>query len=225
MTRKSMMMLALMLAGVLLSATGCDPASQGDKDLLAHQQALSSENQTLRMDVQRYQQENAVLHSDLADKDAQMRQLRLQLDAAQNDLSLLDTDVELAGGWERTVAGDRISLGSDILFAPGSADLSANGKTQLTRIAGDLKSTYAGLPIRVYGHTDSDPITRSAELWADNLDLSANRAMAVTRFLRDKGIADEDIESIAMGQTHPVASNGTDAGKKQNRRVEIIVVR
>ncbi len=224
MTQRSVMLM-LVLAAVMCLATGCDPASQNDKDLLAHQQALRGENQTLRNDVQRYQQENAVLHSQLAAKDAEVRQLRLQLDAAQTDLSLLESDVELAGGWERTVAGDRVSLGSDILFAPGSADLSANGKAQLNRIVGDLKGTYAGMPIRVYGYTDSDPITRSAKLWTDNLDLSANRAMAVTRFLREKGIANENIETIAMGQTHPVASNNTDAGKKQNRRVEIVVVR
>jgi flagellar motor protein MotB len=225
MTRNSAMVLTLTLAGVLIAATGCDPASQQDKDLLAHQQALSGENQALRNDVERYQQENASLHRALTERDNQLRQMELQLDSAYADLQMLDNDVELAGGWERTVAGDRVSLGSDILFSSGSATLSDAGEAQLNRIAGDLRSTYGGMPVRVYGYTDSDPITRSAELWEDNLDLSANRAMAVTRYLRSRGIPAEDIETIAMGQTNPVASNSNDAGKEQNRRVEIIVVR
>ena len=78
--------------------------------------------------------------------------------------------------------------------------------------------------MRVYGYTDSDPIKRSARLWKDNLDLSANRAMAVTRELRKLGIPAESIETVAMGATRSVAPNRTKADKAKNRRVEIVVV-
>ena len=49
--------------------------------------------------------------------------------------------------------------------------------------------------------------------------------MAVTRYLIDKGVAADNIETITVGATHPVATNSTAAGKAQNRRVEIVAIR
>ncbi len=116
------------------------------------------------------------------------------------------------------------TLGSDVLFASGRATLTTQGKTALSKVATRLKTSYPGKIIRIFGHTDSDRIVKSKKLWRDNLDLSANRAMAVSRYLASRGIKAERIETIAMGKTRPVASNKTKAGKTKNRRVEIVVV-
>jgi chemotaxis protein MotB len=109
------------------------------------------------------------------------------------------------------------------LFSSGKAKLKSSGKTALSKVARDLKGNYSSLPIRIYGFTDSDPIRKSK--WKDNLELSANRSMAVTRYLISKGVDDERIETIAMGATHFLTSNKTRAGKSQNRRVEIFVIK
>ena len=132
---------------------------------------------------------------------------------------------KVATGWEATTFGDKITVGSDILFAAGKAALTTAGHNALNKVVADLKSTYAGLPVRVYGFTDSDPIQKTKNLWQDNLDLSANRAMAVTRYLISKGVPADRIETIGMGATHPVASNAKPEGKAKNRRVEIFVIK
>ena len=116
------------------------------------------------------------------------------------------------------------TLGSDVLFASAQAKLTSNGKKALDKIAAILKRDYPGRIIRIYGHTDSDPITKSKKFWQDNLDLSANRAMAVTRYLIAKGIKASKIETVAMGATRPLADNRTKEGKARNRRVEINVI-
>ena len=159
----------------------------------------------------------------LAAKDIQIDRLKKDLqDAGQKPAS---NGGKTATGWEKGLAGDKVTVGSDILFASGQATLTKAGKAALNKIARDLKSTYAGLPVRVYGFTDNDPIRKTRKLWADNLDLSANRAMAVTRYLIRMGIKAETIETIGMGATRFVTSNATKAGKAKNRRVEIIVLK
>ncbi|MCY2926078.1 MAG: OmpA family protein [Planctomycetota bacterium] len=130
-----------------------------------------------------------------------------------------------ADGWMRTSVGDRLTLGGHMLFSPGNATLTGEGRNALNKVASDLKSHYSGRTIRVYGFTDSSPITKTKNLWEDNLDLSANRSMAVVRYLWSHGVPKDRIEAVAMGDAHPLASNGTAEGKKKNRRVEIFVIR
>ena len=94
----------------------------------------------------------------------------------------------------------------------------------LDQVVQDLQSTYSGRTVRVVGHTDADPIRRTRNLWTDNLDLSSNRAMAVTRYLVTQGVSLQRIETVGMADSRPVASNGTSDGKAKNRRVEILAV-
>ena len=133
-----------------------------------------------------------------------------------------DTGADVAGG-ERVLHTE--TVGSDLLFEPGKATLTTGGTGRLTRIASMLKSRYPGATVRVYGYTDSDPIKKTRSLWSDNLDLSANRAMAVTRLLWSKGIAAASVETVAMGATHFVAPNAAKTDKAKNRRVVIKVVK
>ena len=128
-------------------------------------------------------------------------------------------------GWTEGRSGARITVGSDVLFSSGRATLTNSGKAALDRVARDLKGSYAGRKVLVYGYTDSDPIKKTKKLWQDNLDLSANRAMAVSRYLASRGISRENIETIAMGDTHFLAGNRTKSDKAKNRRVVIFVVK
>jgi chemotaxis protein MotB len=84
-----------------------------------------------------------------------------------------------------------------------------------------LRQKYAGKSIDVVGHTDTDPIRKSE--WDDNWELSAQRALSVTRYLIERGIPDNLIQASGCGPARPIAPNTTTAGKAKNRRVEIIV--
>jgi chemotaxis protein MotB len=128
-------------------------------------------------------------------------------------------------GWHRTAGGVAIAVGSDILFPSGKAELTAGGEKKIREIAATLKTSFTGQQVRVYGYTDADPIRKTKDLWQDNLDLSASRAMSVTRELTKMGISPDRVETVAMGATHPEAAGNTADAKAKNRRVEIEVVK
>ncbi len=116
-----------------------------------------------------------------------------------------------------------VTLPNAILFDSGKAELKKADISELDHIREVLQKKYPGKQIDVVGHTDTDPINKTKDLWKDNWDLSAQRALAVTRYLIARGIDDDKIRAVACGQTRPVASNATAAGKAKNRRVEIVV--
>ena len=116
----------------------------------------------------------------------------------------------------------RTEIGSDILFASGKADLTAGGKQALDKVADEILAKHPGMIVRVYGHTDTDPIKKSK--WKDNLELSAQRAMAVARHLARRKVPAAHLQATAMGQHHPVKVGGK-VNKARSRRVEIVVLR
>jgi outer membrane protein OmpA-like peptidoglycan-associated protein len=105
---------------------------------------------------------------------------------------------------------------ADILFASGKYELSQDANLKLARLSGVILA-HPGLKLRIEGYTDSTG-TESF-----NLTLSSQRADAVRTFLITQGLKPDDVTSQGMGQANPVADNATAAGRKQNRRVEIIV--
>jgi outer membrane protein OmpA-like peptidoglycan-associated protein len=105
---------------------------------------------------------------------------------------------------------------SDVLFDTGSANLKTGAREKLAKVAGILLS-HRGLKLQVEGHTDS---VGSADY---NQRLSENRADSVRTYLVEQGIAPNAIGTAGFGETMPVASNDTPAGRQQNRRVELIV--
>ena len=115
------------------------------------------------------------------------------------------------------------TIPSKITFASGSATLSKEGEQALLAVARRLKADFDGTAaFHVEGHTDSDRIRRSK--FKSNRDLSWARARAVHGFLVTRGeIRDERFVVVGHGPHRPVASNDSDEGKAQNRRVEIVV--
>lgn len=114
-----------------------------------------------------------------------------------------------------------VTLPNTILFDSGKATLKKATSTELDHITSVLQSQYAGRPIDVVGHTDSQPIKKSK--WKDNWELSAQRALSVTRYLTRRGIAPDKICAVGQGESKPIASNATASGRTRNRRVEIVV--
>ncbi len=124
-------------------------------------------------------------------------------------------DVDAAAG---TVT---VTLPNTILFASGKADLKKQAGSELNNIVSVLKARYEGNGIDVVGHTDTDPIKKSK--WKDNWELSAQRALAVVRYLESQGIPGQRLQAVGCGEKRPVASNANRSGKAKNRRVEIVV--
>jgi chemotaxis protein MotB len=118
----------------------------------------------------------------------------------------------------------RVTLADSLLFPSGSAQLSEPGKTALTRLAPALKD-LSGQRIVVKGFSDDTPIGMPLmQRITSNVELSKARAATVQGFLAAQGVPQDIIYISGLGESHPVASNDTEQGRAQNRRVEIDVV-
>jgi len=114
-----------------------------------------------------------------------------------------------------------ISLREAGFFASGSAEPKTDAMPTLRTIAAKLGSTPYDL--RVEGHTDNVPIHNAQ--FASNWELSAARATGIARlFLETKTIAPERVSAAGYAEFHPVASNETEEGRGQNRRVDLVVM-
>lgn len=109
-----------------------------------------------------------------------------------------------------------------ILFAPGQATLGPSAQGLLKQVAEQIRRSPGA--IRVAGHTDSDPIVRSKHHFKSNQELSEARAKAVRDALIAGGIERARLEVVGHGDDKPIASNKTADGKRQNRRVELILL-
>lgn len=123
---------------------------------------------------------------------------------------------------------DRLSVQilDKILFASGEAAISAKGRGVLTRV-GKVLADARGKDkvIRIEGHTDNVPIGESLrEKFPTNWELSTARATNVVRLLIESSkIPPGALEAAGLGEHHPVAGNDTPEGRRQNRRIEIIL--
>ena len=118
-----------------------------------------------------------------------------------------------------TRIGDNITLNmpGNITFATNSADLNANFYEVLNSVS-LVVNEYNQTVIEVAGHTDS---TGSDSY---NQQLSERRASAVAAYLGTRSVRTDRIITVGMGEGRPVASNDTDTGRQQNRRVELTLV-
>lgn len=119
-----------------------------------------------------------------------------------------------------TPEGFVISLQEAGFFASGSAEVRAASLPMLAILAASLPPG----PLRVEGHTDNVPIHTTQ--FATNWELSTTRATTIARLLLDRGsVHPADLSAAGYAEFHPAASNTTEAGRAQNRRVDIILLR
>lgn len=133
-----------------------------------------------------------------------------------------EADLRNSLGNDRVVitnTGDRliVTLPQDILFATDSTAVRPDLQRDLGAVAGNLQA-YPNSTIQVIGHTDSDGEA------AYNQQLSEGRANAVASVLINNGVSAGRIQAFGRGESQPIASNLSAAGKAQNRRVEIVIL-
>ena len=125
-----------------------------------------------------------------------------------------------------TLADGRIGISGSLLFAHNSDQLQGEGAELLDDLAGPLGEYLAGREeiLMVSGFTDDRPVHATNLRFDDNWDLSAQRALTVTRALVERGVPASSVFAAAFGDRHPVASNEDAEGRARNRRGEIAPV-
>ena len=181
--------------------------------------AAEAQAQQARAAAAQFERDKAAAEAARLAAEAQARQAQASADRAEREKAALRDQLrqQLNSILEtrETARGLIVNL-SDVLFDTGSATLKPGAREKLARVAGLLLS-QPGLKLQVEGHTDSV----GDESY--NQRLSHNRADSVRTYLVAQGIASTAVGTAGFGESQPVASNDTAAGRQQNRRVELIV--
>ena len=125
-----------------------------------------------------------------------------------------------------TLTNGRIGISGRVLFSLNSDQLQPEGRQLLSTLVTPLKSylTARDELLMVSGFTDNKSIRGGNSQFEDNWELSAQRALTVTRALIDEGMPSSMVFAAAFGAEQPIAPNGDEQGRPQNRRVEIRLV-
>ncbi|MBN3819775.1 OmpA family protein [Paraburkholderia sp. Se-20369] len=125
-----------------------------------------------------------------------------------------------------TLVNGRIGIAGNVLFALNSDQLQPEGRELLKTLAGPLAAYLKNRDeiLMVSGFADDQQVHAGNRQFTDNWELSAKRALTVTRAFIDAGVPPASVFAAAFGSEQPVSSNADDAGRAKNRRVEIAPV-
>ncbi|MEX0503466.1 peptidoglycan-binding protein [Alphaproteobacteria bacterium LSUCC0719] len=157
------------------------------------------------------------LNNALASRVQELRRFRSEFFGRLRDI--------LRGRDDVRIVGDRFVFQSEVLFGQGQADIAAEGEQQLAKLAVALTQIAADIPedidwvLQVEGHTDDIPVR--AGRFADNWDLSTERALSVVRFLASQGLPPNRLAAAGYGEYQPLDSASTDDARRRNRRIEM----
>jgi chemotaxis protein MotB len=239
--------LSIALAGCLAKQSTLDTERKHSADLQAQLEAANKKQadteKTLGQKIKELQDQLGQLDattkskeaelgkvtSEKAATEAELQELRRQKEAAEKRIAaykaLQDKFRALVDTGKLQVAFRNgqmtLKLPSGILFPSGSAELSKGGQTALSDVINILMQ-FKDRRFVVAGHTDNQPIkTRE---FPNNWYLSTARANSVVQFMIAQGFPAKNLAAAGYGEFDPVAPNDNDAGREQNRRIEIILV-
>lgn len=171
-------------------------------------------------ELQSLQEQNARLTARVARMDAILDKERETIRELREDLKpLVDKGLLII-----EVADGKVTLAmrSDVLFAKGSAELSAEGKSTVQQLAVALARRSPDRDFQVEGHTDSDPIATAQ--FPNNWYLGAARGIVVTEAMVAAGFPRVHLSAATYADTRPSKSNASDGGQALNRRIEVVLV-
>ena len=157
------------------------------------------------------------LNNALASRVQELQQFRSEFFGRLRDV--------LKGREDVQIVGDRFVFQSEVLFAPGQADIGPTGQSQLAQLAVALADIAAKIPddinwvLQVDGHTDNLPVR--AGRYTDNWDLSTERALSVVRFLVLQGVPAKRLAATGYGEFQPLTNGDSVADRRLNRRIEL----
>jgi chemotaxis protein MotB len=209
---------------------------QANKDAAAAKKAcddrqaeLDSQNTQLKQRLAALGQDLSSKTGDLAAAQKRMEEMRKAQEAAEKRAaqfremvakfkSMIDAgklQVEIRDGLML------VKLPDNILFDPGKTDLKPAGKDAIRQVT-QILAGIEGRKFQVAGHTDNIPI-KSAK-FKSNWELSASRAVEVAKIMIENGMEPKRLSAAGYADQLPVATNDSDDGRRQNRRIEIVVV-
>jgi chemotaxis protein MotB len=161
------------------------------------------------------QAEMAQLRAERAEAEARLAAFKAVTEKLKKMIDSGKLKVEIRNG--RMI----VKVPASILFASGSADMSGDGKTAISDIAAILKQ-FPDRRFEIAGHTDNIPVASST--FKDNWSLSTARAVTVTEQLVAAGMNPARLVAAGYGQFAPVRDNSSEAGRQENRRIEIVLL-
>ena len=161
------------------------------------------------------QSELAQLRAERAEAEARLAAFKAVTEKLKKMIDSGKLKVEIRNG--RMI----VKVPASILFASGSADMSGDGKSAISDIAAILKQ-FPDRRFEIAGHTDNIPTSNSN--FKDNWSLSTARAVTVTEQLVSAGMNPARLVAAGYGQFAPVRDNSSEAGRQENRRIEIVLL-
>ncbi|NTV49308.1 MAG: OmpA family protein [Geobacteraceae bacterium] len=194
--------------------------------LRAKSDTLSKNISELRQQVTELKAENSKLNDDISELQRVKEEKVKEVSVTYEQL-LANMKNEIAQG-QVTISELKgkltVNMEAAILFDSGRADVKPEGLDILNKMVETLKKV-TDKAIRIEGHTDVVQITGAlTRTFPTNWELSAARAINVTRFLQQQGIDPLNLSAAAFAEHKPVADNSTKEGRAKNRRIEITLV-
>lgn len=197
-------------------------AQAREKALLEQQQQAITQNQHQAQTIKAMAEKNAQLQMSTNQK---MDALQMQIAEMEKKLGTQqDKDISVVRGDQ--INSITIRVANSVLFDVGKADLKSTSHAKLQEVAKLLKTEFKDNFVRVEGHTDSTPIVRNKEKFADNMELSQARSKAVFDYLiKDCGLPANRMYTAGYAYSQPVAwPEKTTADRAKNRRVDIVIL-
>jgi flagellar motor protein MotB len=151
-------------------------------------------------------------------------QTRSQAEIRPNNSLLRNLTIANLPGVQVRQDGDvvRVELPADQLFNLGTAQIKAGSDDLLRSVGADLVRNYPQQLIGIEGHTDSSPPLSPQMPTAQHLSVAQSMAV-YDALIRTAGVPANQLFVVGHGSSHPVVSNGTDAGRARNRRIELVI--
>jgi len=207
----------LVAVALLSGALGC-VSNATHRAALAERDGLARSKAELERELHALEQTQQELSGQLAEKDAQLSDVRGTYDSLVHSLKS-----ELASGQvqiEQLRDGIRVQLAQEILFPSGSAELDAGGAEVLGKVAKEMVSSSHRVEIE--GHTDDVPITGGlAQRYPTNWELAAARAARVVRLFQEAGMDGPRLRAVSRSEFEPIAANDSPENREKNRRIEV----
>ena len=218
---KRISLACVVVTGLALVAGGCSQ-QQGQRLALLQEvnRNLTERLNLMGSDLDMVTRDRDMLGTQLDQSALDLAAMQSNIDAMQGDLHARPIVQDTAPGWTAVPGGAMIAIESGVLFAPGKGIVRKEARRTLDAVVSALQGEYADKDILVIGHTDDTPIKKSG--WKDNYQLSTERALAVTRFLKDHGVSAARLIAAGCGEHRPRVANTSDANRRTNRRVEIL---